>query len=47
MLQQERGKTEQSEQLFKRLLQDFGFSENVAAELWKWYEPSRKGAASF
>ncbi len=47
MLQQAKAKTEGPEETFKRLLRESGFSENVTIELWKWYEPSKKGVASF
>jgi hypothetical protein len=29
------------------LLQKEGCSEKMIAELWKWYDPSKKGVASF
>jgi hypothetical protein len=44
MRQQNRVKSEQS---LNKLLFDCGYSEKVAAELWKWYDPSKKGVASF
>jgi hypothetical protein len=44
MLRGNNGKYEQS---FKRFLRDSGYSDNVASELWKWYDPSKKGVASF
>jgi hypothetical protein len=35
-------------QLFKNLLLAYGYSEQVARELWKWYDFSeKKGVASF
>ena len=33
---------------FKTLLINYGYSENVADEAWKWYDSSeKKGVASF
>jgi hypothetical protein len=39
MRQQNRVKSEQS---LNKLLFDSGYSEKVVAELWKWYDPSKK-----
>ncbi len=38
---------EKSEESLKRLLSQAGYSEKAAAELWKWYDTSKKGVASF
>ena len=38
---------EKSEDSLKTLLSEQGYSENAAAELWKWYDTSKKGVASF
>lgn len=35
------------EQAFKKKVCDYGCSERVASELWKWYDPAKKGVASF
>jgi len=33
---------------FRRLLKNNGYSDEVIAELWKWYDPSeKKGVASY
>jgi hypothetical protein len=29
------------------ILQKEGYTEKMIAELWKWYDPSKKGVASF
>jgi hypothetical protein len=33
--------------LFKQLIRSHGYSEKVADELWKWYDSSKKGVASY
>jgi hypothetical protein len=34
--------------IFKQMLLNYGYSEKVADELWKWYDFSeKKGIASF
>ena len=39
---------DETEQKFKRLLVDSGYSEKAAQELYKWYDYSeKKGVASF
>jgi hypothetical protein len=38
---------EESEQSFKNLLSASGLSEKAASEMWKWYDPVKKGVASF
>jgi hypothetical protein len=35
------------ERSLREMVCDFGYSERVAAELWKWYDTSKKGVASF
>lgn len=40
-------KSEKSEQTLRKLLLGEGYSEKAASELWKWYDPSKKGVASF
>jgi hypothetical protein len=38
---------EKSEESLKKLLSEQGYSEKAAIELWKWYDTSKKGVASF
>jgi predicted Ser/Thr protein kinase len=38
---------EKSEETLKKLLSEQGYSEKAATELWKWYDISKKGVASF
>jgi hypothetical protein len=42
-----RQQSKKKEVIFQDLLVNSGLSEKAAEELWKWYDPSKKGVASF